>query len=100
MPRDETMLSATDADAFIAAYRRTGFRGANAWYLNDAANAAFAREAPAFGQLTLPALFVHAEWDTVCDTVHSALADPMREACDALTEVTIAAGHSLMLEQP
>ena len=100
MPRDETMLPRADHDAFVAAFNRTGFHGANAWYLNDAANAALAAEAPAFGRLDLPVLFVHAAWDTVCDTVHSALADPMREDCAALSEATIEAGHSVMLEAP
>ncbi len=100
MPRDETMLSGADYDTFVAAFNRTGFRGANAWYLNDTANAAFAAEAPNFGRLALPVLFVHAAWDTVCDTVHSALAEPMREDCADLSETTIEAGHSVMLEAP
>ena len=100
MPRDETMLSGADHDAFTAAFERTGFRGVNAWYLNDAANAGFAAEAPGFGRLGPPALFVHAAWDTVCDTVGSSLAEPMREECADLAETTVAAGHSLMLEAP
>ena len=100
MPRDETMLSGADYDTFVAAFDRTGFHGANAWYLNDTANAGFAAEAPSFGRLDLPVLFVHAVWDTVCDTVHSALAEPMREDCADLSEATIEAGHSVMLEAP
>ena len=43
-------------------------------------------------------LFVHAAWETVCDTVHSALAEPMREDCADMSEATIEAGHSVMLE--
>lgn len=100
MPRDETMLSQADHDAFVTAFGRTGFHGANAWYLNDAANAAFAAEAAGFGRIALPTLFVHAARDVVCDTVHSALAEPMREDCADLSEATIEAGHSLMLEAP
>ena len=99
-PRDESMLSGADHDTFVAAFERTGFRGANAWYLNDTANAGFAAEAPGFGRLALPVLFVHAAWDTVCDTVHSTLAEPMREDCADLSEATIEAGHSVMLEAP
>ncbi len=38
--------------------------------------------------------------DTVCDTVGSRLAEPMREDCANLTEVTLDAGHALMLERP
>ncbi len=97
-PRDEALLGQADFDALVAAFRTTGFAGADAWYLNDAANLAYAAEAPNFGRLTLPALFLHAAWDTVCDTVRSRLADPMREDCADLTEVTIEAGHELMLE--
>lgn len=100
MPRDETMLSQADHDAFVAAFTQTGFHGADAWYRNDADNTAFAAEAPGFGRVCVPALFVHAAWDTVCDTVHSALATPMREDCTDLTEATVEAGHSLMIEAP
>lgn len=100
MPRDEALMPQDMFDALVAAFERTGFGGADAWYLNDAANTAYAAEAPAFGRIALPVLFLHAEWDTVCDTVHSRLADPMREDCTDLTEVTIAGGHMLMLERP
>lgn len=100
IPRDKTMLSQGDFDAVVAAYRSTGFRGPNAWYMNDEANIAYAAEAPHFGRLTLPVLFVHAARDVVCDTLHSRLADPMREDCTHLKEVTIDGGHLLMLEKP
>lgn len=87
-------------DELVMAFERTGFGGADAWYLNDAANIAYAAEAPQFGRIDLPVLFLHAERDTVCDTVHSRLADPMRDDCPNLNEVTIEGGHMLMLEQP
>ena len=45
-------------------------------------------------------LFVHAARDAICDTVHSRLAEPMRADCADLTEVTIEAGHEVMLERP
>lgn len=98
--RDDTMFSQADHDAFVAAFRQTGFHGANAWYLNDLANAIFATEAPRFGRIDLPVLFIHAARDVVCDTVSSALAKPMREDCADLSEATTDAGHSLMLETP
>ena len=100
VPRDAALMPQDVFDALVAAFETTGFGGADAWYLNDAANIAFAAEAPSFGRIELPVLFLHAERDTVCDTVHSRLADPMREDCTDLTEVTIASGHMLMLEQP
>ena len=96
MPRDETLLSQSDFDAFVAAFRASGFDGPSAWYLNDAANVAYAAQAPRFGRIALPALFLHA----ARDTVHSRLAAPMREDCARLSEVTIDSGHELMLENP
>ena len=100
VPRDEALMPQDMFDALVAAFERTGFGGADAWYLNDVANIAYAGEAPNFGRISLPVLFIHAEWDTTCDTVHSRLADPMREDCADLTEVTIASGHMVMLERP
>ena len=100
VPRDEALMPRETFDALVAAFEQSGFAGANAWYLNDAANIAYADEAIGFGRIDLPVLFVHAEWDSICDTVHSRLADPMREDCSDLTEVTVAGGHMLMLERP
>jgi len=100
MSRDESMLDAGSFESLIAAFTSTGYSGADAWYLNDDANAAYAAQAPDFGRLTLPVLFVHAAWDAVCETVHSRLADPMRADCTDLTEVTIEGGHELTLELP
>ena len=100
MPRDEALLSPSDYDAIVAAFRVTGFSGANAWYLNDDANLAYANEAPNFGRLSLPVLFLHAAWDKVCDSANTALADPMRADCADLSEVTIEGGHELQLDCP
>ncbi len=100
LPRDEALLSRTDFDTLVAAFRTTGFDGPDAWYMNDAANLAYATEAPNFGRLTQPVLFLHAARDAVCDTVHSRLAEPMREDCTDLTEVTLDGGQSLTLEKP
>ena len=87
-------------DALVAAFERTGFGGADALYLNDAANIAYAAEAARFGRIDLPVLFLHAEHDPVCDTMHSRLAEPMREERTDLSETRIAAGHMLMPESP
>ena len=94
------ILPQEDFVEMTAAYRRTGFGGGAAWYMNDAANHDYAAEAPAFGHLSLPALFVHAAWDMVLDTTRSTLAEPMREDCSDLTEVTIECGHEIMLDRP
>ena len=97
--RDTTMLSQADYDTFVRAYSTTGFSGANAWYMNEAANLDYAAEAPNFGRLTLPVLFLHAAWDVVCSTAHSPLAEPMRADCADLSEITIEGGHEVQLER-
>ncbi|MGE4481317.1 alpha/beta fold hydrolase [Acidocella sp.] len=98
--QEKTLLSNDDFDQLAAAFAKTGFAGANAWYMNDEANIAYAAEAPNFGRLSLPVLFIHATNDTVCDTTRSRLAEPMREDCENLSELTINGGHGIMLEQP
>ncbi|WP_326522817.1 alpha/beta hydrolase [Sphingomonas sp.] len=97
---ETTCLPRAAFDRMTEEFRDTGFLGPNSWYMNDDANIAFAREARNFGRIDLPALFIHAEWDWVCETVRSDLAKPMREDCTNLTEAVVAAGHHLMLEQP
>ena len=95
-----TILAPDEFTGLVDAFTATGLSGADAWYMNDAANIAFAKEATGFGRLELPALFLHGAWDTVCETIRSRLADPMRADCGDLTEVTIEAGHMLMVERP
>lgn len=95
-----TILAEDEFAALVDAFTATGFSGAGAWYLNDPENIAFAREALDFGRLSLPVLFLHGAWDTVCETARGRLAEPLRADCIDLTEATIAAGHMLMVEQP
>jgi pimeloyl-ACP methyl ester carboxylesterase len=95
-----TILTEDEFSALVAAFTATGFSGANAWYMNDTANMNFADEAPDFGRISRPALFLHGEWDAVCQTVRGHLADPMRGDCADLMEQVIPAGHMLMVEQP
>lgn len=96
----DTLLPPRDREVMLAALMRNGFSGPCAWYLNDVANMAYAAEAPDYGRVALPVLFLGGRWDTVCDTVHGHLAEPMREDCSNLTEASIEAGHMLMLERP
>jgi pimeloyl-ACP methyl ester carboxylesterase len=100
IPRDTAFLPEPDFKTLVEAFNHTGFKGANAWYLNDEVNQQYASTALNFGALTLTVLFLHAAWDSVCDTVHSQLAEPMREDCTDLTEVVIEAGHELQIEKP
>lgn len=66
----------------MGAFRPTGFRGADAWYLNNAANLAAAAEAPDFGRLRA---VLHAAWNPTCDTARSRLAKSRRADCGAGT---------------
>ena len=50
--------------------------------------------------MLLPALFLHADYDYVCETVESRLAEPMRRDCKNLTEVTVRSGHWMAQEKP
>ncbi|MEV7626883.1 alpha/beta hydrolase [Actinoplanes sp. NPDC089786] len=99
VPRDTSMLAEADFEALVAGYECTGFRGNVSLYLNDRANRIYAAEATR-PVISLPALFVHARRDTVCDTSYSALADPMRKDCTDLSEVELDGGHTIMVELP
>ncbi|MTD59560.1 alpha/beta fold hydrolase [Amycolatopsis pithecellobii] len=100
MERDDAVLSQEMLGTLVRAYQKTGFLGGNRWYANAGGNLRPAEPARDDDRLSLPVLFVHAAMDRVCDTVDTGFADPMRAACDDLTEVTIDAGHWLTLEKP
>lgn len=89
-------------DAFVRTTQETGLWGGSAYYLNHKANAAYNGQAPNGGKLgkEKPVLFVHAKFDFVCATLTTRIADPMREACENLTEMTIEAGHNVHFEKP
>ncbi len=100
MERDTTLMTQKDFDTLVNAFIRTGFKGADAWYMNAEANIDYASRSLKFGQLDLPVLFLHAAYDAICKTVNSNFANPMREDCTNLTEIIINAGHEMMLEKP
>jgi pimeloyl-ACP methyl ester carboxylesterase len=89
----------SDFDALVAAFRVTGFRSGNAWYLNDAANIAYAHAALGEDHLQQPVLFVNGDFDGLCDISLGRIADPMREACPNLTVANQPAGHWVPLER-
>jgi pimeloyl-ACP methyl ester carboxylesterase len=51
-------------------------------------------------RLTLPALFLHGAYDYTCETIDSALAEPMRANCSDLTEAVVPSGHWMAQERP
>jgi hypothetical protein len=95
---DPALWPSADFDALVEAFRITGFRSCNAWYLNDAANSAYARSAPNGGRLRQPVLFVNGDWDAITDINRSRLGEPMRSACADLSVTSLPAGHWLPLE--
>lgn len=100
MSPDPRLLTPRELRTYASAFEKTGFGAANAWYLNDAANIAFAGEAANFGRLDMSVLYVHCEHDAVCETFRNRkIADPMRSDCKDLSEVKIASGHFPMLER-
>ena len=100
VPLDTDLLTEQDLHAYASALAGNGMFGPDAWYMNAAANIAYAGAAPNGGRLAMPVLFFHAAYDTTCDTVGKALAQPMREHCADLTELTLPTGHWMAQERP
>ncbi|QQS15119.1 MAG: alpha/beta hydrolase [Rhodospirillales bacterium] len=100
VPRDADLVSEEDLRAYAAALARNGFFGPDSWYVNHAANAAYAARAVNGGRLDMPVLFLGARYDYVCETVDSPMAGPMRAHCRDLTEVVVDSGHWMAQERP
>jgi soluble epoxide hydrolase / lipid-phosphate phosphatase len=100
VPRDADVVSEEDLATYAAALARNSFFGPDSWYMNHAANAAYAAEAGNDGALDMPVLFLGARYDYICETVYSRLAEPMRHHCRSLTEHVIDSGHWMAQEKP
>jgi pimeloyl-ACP methyl ester carboxylesterase len=100
VPRDSDIITEADLEAYTAALTRNGFFGPDSWYMNRKANSAYARTSKNGGKLSMPVLFLHAAYDTTCETIRSKLAEPMRRDCSNLTEVVVRSGHWMAQEQP
>ena len=96
---DPALWPSADFDVLVHAFKAHGFRPACAWYLNDDANIAYAREAPNGGCLSQPVLFVNGKWDGICSIIANRQGDPMRAACADLVVTSLSAGHWLPLER-
>jgi pimeloyl-ACP methyl ester carboxylesterase len=95
---DPALWPPADFGTLVEAFHAHGFRPANAWYLNDAANIAYAHAAPDGGRLSQPALFINGDWDPICDITRNRLGEPMRGGCRDLSEMNLQGGHWLPLE--
>ncbi|MCY1693724.1 alpha/beta fold hydrolase [Curtobacterium sp. SL109] len=98
-PADPNLWPPADFHTLVETFTRHGFRGPSAWYMNDAANIAYARSAPYCGRLSQPVLFVDGEWDVICSTTGNRQGDPMHAACADLTVSRLPAGHWLPVER-
>ncbi|MBB6498360.1 alpha/beta hydrolase [Pedobacter cryoconitis] len=96
---DYTLWPQADFDVLVAAFRKTGFRPCDSYYLNDEANIAYAKVAVNNGQLKLPVLFVNDEYEPFSNINLSKIGDPMRNACSNLTVIDQPAGHWVPLER-
>jgi pimeloyl-ACP methyl ester carboxylesterase len=95
---DPSLWPSPDFEMLVEGFRARGFRPANAWYLNDAANIAYAHAAPDNGRLRQPVLYINGDRDAICDINRSRLGEPMRHACENLSVTSLQAGHWLPLE--
>jgi len=100
LPRDDDVVSEADLRAYAAALERNGFFGPDSWYMNFAANAAYANRAVNGGVLEMPVLFLAARYDYTCESVTSRLVEPMHKYCRDLTTHTFDCGHWMAQEKP
>lgn len=100
LPRDADVVSEEDLRVYAGALERNGFFGPDSWYMNHAANAAYAAKALNGGHLDLPVLFLAARYDYTCESVTSRLPEPMRRYCRNLTESIVDSGHWMAQEKP
>ena len=93
LPRDTDVITEEDLENYTAALEHNGFFGPDSWYMNQKANADYAKTSQNGGRLSMPVLFLHGAYDTTCETMTSRLAEPMRRDCADLTEVVVNSGH-------
>jgi pimeloyl-ACP methyl ester carboxylesterase len=99
-PLDEEVISEEELRVYANALTRTGFFGTDSFYMNHGANKEYFRTRKNDDYLDMPALFLAASQDYVCECVESRLPEPMRKQCRKLTEKTIDSGHWMAQEKP
>ncbi len=95
---DPDLWPEADFDTLTAAFKKTGFRPANSYYLNDVANIAYARTSLNHGKLSLPVLYINDEYEPFSNINVSEIGAPMRKACSDLTVIDMPSGHWVTLE--
>ncbi|CAM4093338.1 Pimeloyl-ACP methyl ester carboxylesterase [Pedobacter westerhofensis] len=96
---DPALWPGADFDVLVAAFRKTGFRPCDSYYLNDAANISFAKTAINGGKLSLPVLYINDVYEPFSNINVSKIGDPMRKACPDLTVTDQPSGHWVTLER-
>ena len=96
---DSTLWPQPDFNALVAAFKKTGFRPCDSYYLKDDANIAYAKAAVNNGELSLPVLFINDEYEPFSNINLSKVGDPMRRACSNLMVIDLPAGHWVPLER-
>jgi pimeloyl-ACP methyl ester carboxylesterase len=96
---DPALWPAADFEVLVQAFKAHGFRAPCAWYLNDAANIAYAHKSPNGGRLLMPVLFVNGDYDQINTINGNRSGDPMRAACPDLTITRLRGAHWLPLER-
>jgi len=100
VPRDDRVVSEEDLWTYASAMSRTGFFGADSYYMNHKRNAAYAKKALNGGKLDMPVLFIAARYDYTCECIDSDLAKGMPDLCSDLTTAVIDSGHWMAQEKP
>ncbi len=100
IPRDEEVVTEADLHTYAEALTRNGFFGPDSFYMNHEANEVYADKFVNDGCLEMPVLFLAAQYDYVCESITSRLAEPMRETCKTLDEVVVNSGHWMAQERP
>ena len=98
-PQDYDVVTDEDITTYAKHLTDNGFFGPNSWYVNGDANQSYFNEKHDL-TLLMPALFVHATYDYVCDTTTTGFAEPMRKLCKDLTEERLDCGHWMAQEKP
>jgi soluble epoxide hydrolase/lipid-phosphate phosphatase len=102
MPIEATVFEDEESfDELASAMEKTGFWGADAYYANHSRNRTYVLEnRKNDGYLDMPVLFIHAAYDTVCETDNPRVCERMRQYCRNLKEKTIDASHWVAEEKP
>jgi len=99
-PIDADVVTPEDLEIYADALTRNGFFGPDSYYMNHRANQAYAEQALDDGRLSMPVLFLAAQYDYVCESIVSQAAEPMRRLCSNLDEAVVYSGHWMAQERP